>query len=48
MKGDDIAGQLLGFAGSVFRLVGDLPQTYVGKHVSRQLTRSSTAEGSEL
>ena len=38
MKGDDIAGRLLGF-------VGDLPQTYVGKHVSRQLTRSSTAGG---
>ncbi len=45
MKGDDIAGRLLGFAVSVLRLVGDLPQTYVGKHVSRQLTRSSTAGG---
>ena len=26
-------------------VVGDLPQTYVGKHVARQLTRSSTAGG---
>ena len=26
-------------------VVGDLPQTYIGKHVSRQLTRSSTAGG---
>jgi len=45
MKGDDIAGRLLRFAVSVLGVVGDLPQTYVGKDVSRQLTRSSTAGG---
>ncbi len=45
MKGDDIAERLLIFAVEVLKVVGDLPQTYVGKHVSRQLTRSSTAGG---
>ena len=45
MKGDDIAERLLIFAVEVLKVVGDMPQTYVGKHVSRQLTRSSTAGG---
>ena len=45
MKGDDIAGRLLRFAVGVLEVVGELPQTYAGKHVSRQLTRSSTSGG---
>ena len=45
MKGDDIAVRLLRFAVGVLKVVGELPQTYAGKHVSRQLTRSSTSGG---
>ena len=45
MKGDDIAVRLLRFAVGVLKVVEDLPKTYVGKHVTRQLTRSSTSGG---
>ena len=45
MKGDDIAARLLRFAVGVLKVVEDLPKTYVGKHVTRQLTRSSTPGG---
>jgi four helix bundle protein len=45
MKGDNIADRLLDFSVRVVHLVGQLPQTPVGKHVARQLIRSGTAGG---
>ena len=45
MKGQDIADRLLDFAVGSIRVVTELPQTKVGKHVAGQLTRSGTAGG---
>lgn len=44
-KGDDIARRLLRFAVCVLELVRTLRRDSVGRHVGRQLTRSSTAGG---
>ena len=45
MKGDDIANRLLDFAVQVLRIACRLPQTLQGRHVAKQITRSSTAPG---
>jgi four helix bundle protein len=45
MKGEDIARRLLLFAVRVLQLVRRLQRDMVGRHVARQLFRSSTAGG---
>ena len=45
MKGEDIARRLLRFAVHVLRLVRELQRDSIGRHVARQLLRSSTAGG---
>ncbi len=46
MKGDDIADRLLRFARRVLRICRKLPDDFAGKHVSKQLIRSSSGAGS--
>ncbi len=45
MKGDDISNRLLAFAGGVLRVVGELSNEVIGKHVARQLIRAGTSGG---
>jgi four helix bundle protein len=45
MKGDDIAERLLAFADQAVRVARALPNDATGKHVARQLIRSSTGGG---
>ncbi len=45
MIGDNIAERLLDFGLGTIRIVTELPQTPVGKHISRQLVRCGTAGG---
>src|SRR5688572_4012078 len=46
MKGDDIAHRLLTFAKRVLRLCREFPSDFAGKHIVRQLIRSSSGAGS--
>ncbi|MDO9542090.1 MAG: four helix bundle protein [Kiritimatiellia bacterium] len=39
----DLEDRLIAFAVRVIRMVDALPMTFVGKHISQQLTRSSTS-----
>jgi four helix bundle protein len=45
VKGDNIADRLLDFAVACLRLAAELESNPVGKHIARQLTRSSTSGG---
>ena len=45
MKGDDIASRLLEFAARILDVIAGLPQTVLGKHIARQLTRAATSGG---
>lgn len=45
MKGDDIASRLLDLAVASLRLATELEKSAVGRHIARQLTRSSTSGG---
>lgn len=45
MKGDDIAARLLDLGVACLRLATALETTTIGKHVARQLIRSSTSGG---
>ena len=45
-KGDDLAGRLLAFTVQIIKLVGELPNTIVGRHIGGQLLRSGTSPGS--
>ena len=45
MKGNDIAHRLLDLAVACLRLAATLEDTAVGKHIARQLIRSSTSGG---
>ena len=42
----DLEDRLITFAVRVIRMVDALPRTFVGKHISQQLTRSSTSPAS--
>ena len=44
-KGDDIASRLLELGANCIHIASTLPNTVHGKHIVRQLTRSSTAGG---
>ena len=44
-KGDDLAGRLLAFTVQIIKLVGELPNTIVGRHIGAQLLRSGTSPG---
>jgi four helix bundle protein len=44
-KDELLADRLLAFAVSVIKIVNDLPQNRVGKHVSYQLLKSGTSPG---
>ena len=46
MRGDDIADRLLIFAKRVLRLCRELANDFAGRHVARQLIRSSSSSGS--
>jgi four helix bundle protein len=46
MKGDDISDRLLRFGKIVLRVCRSFPNDFAGKHVSRQLIRSSSGSGS--
>ena len=45
-KGDDLAERLLAFTVHIIKLVGELPNTIVGRHIGGQLLRSGTSPGS--
>ena len=45
MKGDDIADRLLDLAVGCLRLAAELENGPVGRHIARQLIRSSTSGG---
>lgn len=45
MKGDDIANRLLDLAVASLRLAAQMETHMVGKHIARQLIRSSTSGG---
>ena len=45
-KGDDLAERLLSFTIHIIKLVGELPNTMVGKHIGGQVLRSGTSPGS--
>ena len=45
MKGDDIASRLLEFAARILDVIAGLPQTVLGKHIARQLTKAATSGG---
>lgn len=45
MKGDDIANRLLDLAVACLRLAAQIETNVVGKHIARQLIRSSTSGG---
>lgn len=45
MKGDDIASRLLDLAIASLRLATELESSAIGKHIARQLIRSSTGGG---
>lgn len=45
MKGDDIANRLLDLAVACLRLAAEIETNVVGKHIARQLVRSSTSGG---
>ena len=42
-KGDDIQKRLVDFAARIIRVTEHVPNTYAGKHIVRQMTRSGTA-----
>ena len=44
-KGDDLAARLLAFTVQIIKLVGELPNTIVGRHIGGQLLRSGTSPG---
>ena len=45
-KSDNLADRLLSFTVTIIKLVGELPNTIVGKHIGGQLLRSGTSPGS--
>src|SRR4051794_29381405 len=45
MKGDDIADRLLDLAVACLRVANDIETNAIGKHISRQVTRSATSGG---
>jgi len=45
MKGDNIADRLLDFAVACLRMAAEIDGCAVGKHIARQVTRSSTSGG---
>ena len=45
MKGDNIADRLLDFAVACLTMATEIETSAVGKHVARQVTRSSTSGG---
>jgi four helix bundle protein len=45
MKGDDIASRLLDLAVACLRLAAEIETNVIGKHIARQLIRSSTSGG---
>jgi len=45
-KGDDLAERLLAFTVHIIKLVGELLNTIVGRHIGGQLLRSGTSPGS--
>ena len=44
-KDEELADRLLAFAVNVIKIVGDLPQNLVGKHISSQLLKCGTSPG---
>lgn len=48
MKGDNIADRLLDLAVACLRLAAEIETSTVGKHIARQVTRSSTSGGAQL
>jgi len=44
-KGDDIARRLMAFAVETLALAGQLPKSFVGRHVAAQWIRSATSAG---
>ena len=45
MKGDNIADRLLDLAVACLSLVAEIETSAIGKHIARQVTRSSTSGG---
>jgi four helix bundle protein len=45
MKGDNIADRLLDLAVACLRMAAEIEDSAVGKHIARQVTRSSTSGG---
>ena len=45
MKGDNIADRLLDFAVACLTMATEIESSSIGKHIARQITRSSTSGG---
>jgi len=46
-KGDDIEERLVEFAVNIVRFSGQLPKTYAGTHLARQVLRSGTSPAAQ-
>ncbi len=45
IDGNHVAGRLLQFAVDIIKIAEKLPNTYTGKHISKQVLRSGTSPG---